>query len=118
MSFCKFHQIVNEPGRFLCSECKIPSSRNKFYDSEGPPQRYCLGVDGKKQTVELGDKVEQVLTKFGITKERVEEWTGRPCNCDKRKEKLNQLDRWARKFFKRGRKKRAEEELEKLLRGE
>lgn len=29
------------PGRFLCTACKIPSSRNKIYGTDGPPPRHC-----------------------------------------------------------------------------
>ena len=39
----------------------------------------------------LGDRVKKVLTTVGITPERVSRLTGRPCNCGKRKEKLNEL---------------------------
>lgn len=39
----------------------------------------------------LGDKVEKVLKAVGITPERVSRLTGKPCNCGKRKAKLNEL---------------------------
>ena len=39
----------------------------------------------------LGDRVEKVLTTVGITPERVSKITGKPCNCGKRKAKLNEL---------------------------
>lgn len=32
----------------------------------------------------------------GITEDRVTNWLGRPCRCGRRREKLNQLDIWAR----------------------
>ena len=50
-------------------------------------------------TVELGDAVEAALRTVGITKERVSKWMGRPCRCDERQEKLNQLSRWAKRIL-------------------
>jgi hypothetical protein len=47
------------------------------------------------QTRGLGDVVEGVLTKFGITQERYKEWFGlQECNCTKRKKYLNGLFSW------------------------
>jgi hypothetical protein len=41
----------------------------------------------------LGDYVEMALSSVGITKERVEKITGKPCGCGKRQEALNRLGR-------------------------
>ena len=47
------------------------------------------------QTRGLGDVVEGVLTKFGITQERYKEWFGlQECGCTKRKKYLNNLFSW------------------------
>jgi hypothetical protein len=47
------------------------------------------------QTRGLGDVVEGVLNKFGITQERYKEWFGlQECNCTKRKKYLNGLFSW------------------------
>jgi hypothetical protein len=47
------------------------------------------------QTRGLGDVVEGVLTKFGVTQERYKEWFGlQECNCTKRKKYLNGLFSW------------------------
>lgn len=46
--------------------------------------------------MELGDHIEQALTKVGITKQRVSHWLGRDCGCAARQEKLNELSRWAK----------------------
>ena len=46
---------------------------------------------------ELGDRVRDALSALGITDERVTEWIGKPCGCEERKEKLNQLSRWAKR---------------------
>jgi len=62
----------------------------------------------------LGDHVEQALTAVGITSERVEKWLGRPCNCKKRKEKLNRLGAWAMRIV-RGDTENAEEYLEDMI---
>jgi hypothetical protein len=41
--------------------------------------------------VRLGDALESVLRSLGVTKERVMALSfGRPCNCDQRRESLNQ----------------------------
>jgi hypothetical protein len=48
------------------------------------------------QTRGLGDVVEGVLTKFGVTQERYKEWFGlQECNCTKRKKYLNSLFSWS-----------------------
>lgn len=62
--------------------------------------------------MELGDAVESALSSLGITKERVTEWLGRPCRCEERKIKLNQISIWARRAL-RG--KSGEEDLEDIL---
>lgn len=46
----------------------------------------------------LGDLIEGVLTKFGVTSEKVEKALGVPsCGCSKRKQFLNELFPFARK---------------------
>lgn len=43
----------------------------------------------------LGDVVEDVLTKFGITQERFKQWFNlKECNCTERKKWLNNLFSW------------------------
>jgi hypothetical protein len=43
----------------------------------------------------LGDVVESVLTNMGITQERFKEWFSlKECNCNKRKQWLNNLFSW------------------------
>ena len=47
--------------------------------------------------VGLGDVVEEVLTRFGITQERFKEWFNlKECGCSKRKAWLNNLFSWKR----------------------
>lgn len=43
----------------------------------------------------LGDHIEDALKKVGVDKvvEKIEQITKRPCGCQKRKERLNQLHR-------------------------
>lgn len=43
----------------------------------------------------MGDCIESALATVGVTQERVEWWLGAPCGCEERKQKLNQLGRWA-----------------------
>ena len=62
----------------------------------------------------LGDKIETALTAVGITKERVEDWVGFPCGCDERKEKINRLERWAKRVLK-GKIHKAVTYLEEIL---
>ena len=62
----------------------------------------------------LGDSVTSALESIGITKDRVESWLGRPCGCTRRQEKLNQLDRWARRILG-GKTEEAEKHLEDIL---
>ena len=46
----------------------------------------------------LGDLVESVLSKFGITQERYKKWRGlKECNCTKRKKWLNGVLSWKKK---------------------
>lgn len=43
----------------------------------------------------LGDLVEATLSKFGVTQERFQEWTGlQGCGCEARKKWLNSLVSW------------------------
>lgn len=62
----------------------------------------------------VGDLVEQALAKIGVTSEKVERWLGRPCNCRRRKEKLNKLGWWAKRVVQ-GRVECALEFLNQLL---
>jgi len=59
-----------------------------------------LGVNNNSHTTfqdtkGLGDVVEEVLNKFGITEERFKQWFNlKECNCSKRKAWLNNLFSW------------------------
>lgn len=50
----------------------------------------------------LGDAVEAALSAVGVDAAEVEAWLGRPCGCEERREKLNDLGRWAAAFARRG----------------
>jgi hypothetical protein len=56
------------------------------------------GIDfnaSESDIVGLGDVVESVLTKFGITQDRFKAWFGlKECNCTERKKWLNNLFSW------------------------
>jgi hypothetical protein len=50
------------------------------------------------ETVGLGDLVENVLTKFGITEEKFKSWLNlKECGCSRRKKYLNKLLSWKKK---------------------
>ena len=55
-----------------------------------------IGVNSHMQNTKgLGDVVEDVLTKFGVTEERFKKWFNlKECNCTKRKKWLNGLFSW------------------------
>lgn len=63
-----------------------------------PPEKRPTTQKGR--TYELGDAVASALSSVGITPERVSEWLGQPCGCAERKEKLNNLSRWAKQTTK------------------
>lgn len=62
----------------------------------------------------LGDRIQQALSLLSITGDRVEAWLGRPCHCEERREKLNQLDLWARRVVS-GKLSQAKEFFEKIV---
>ena len=62
----------------------------------------------------LGDAVESALTLVGITKDRVEKFLGRPCDCRERKEKLNRLSAWAKRIVS-GETEKAEDYLNEII---
>ena len=62
----------------------------------------------------LGDVIERALTAVGITKNRVENWLGEPCNCNERREKLNAIHAWAICVVK-GKAERAREYLDQII---
>lgn len=111
---CEFQKV--EHGHWKCIVCSYLHAR----PSRRPPVRLCKAREGKvapKPTprprpiqmqarppikapkIELGDAVANTLKAFGITPDKVTQWIGRPCGCERRREKLNQLDRWARQFL-------------------
>jgi phage terminase Nu1 subunit (DNA packaging protein) len=48
----------------------------------------------------MGDRLGQAFAIVGVTDGRVERWLARPCKCKARREKLNQLGRWAIRVLK------------------
>lgn len=47
----------------------------------------------------LGDVIHEALDRAGLTSDRVKYWLG-DCCCEERRQKLNQLHRWATRSFK------------------
>ena len=64
----------------------------------------------------LGSVIESALSGVGITKERVTDWLGVPCNCEEHRDKLNQLHLWAMRYT-RGKLDQAKESLEAMFSG-
>lgn len=61
----------------------------------------------------LGDQVKYALAAVGITEERVKQRLG-ACKCEEWRQKLNQLDRWARRVIS-GKRKDAEKYLDEII---
>ena len=84
--WCERHKIYKTPHWHRL--CQTNESYRKAWDEgRGPGQQI------PKRKPGLGDYVEKVLTKMGITERRVSKVLGRPCGCGKRKQKLNELGR-------------------------
>jgi hypothetical protein len=59
------------------------------------PQQEQLNHSNHKQG--LGDSIHTALATVGITPSLVEQWLGRPCGCEERRQKLNLLGAWAKR---------------------
>lgn len=126
---CRFERIKN--GWWKCTSCghvhRRPSSRAPMRlcgKPEPRPTRQRINRKSKQEPkevvpmtpkpLELGDAVHEALSFVGITPERVTAWIGRPCKCPERREKLNNLSRWARRIVS-GKTEDAKEFLEDLI---
>ncbi len=47
----------------------------------------------------LGDRLHSLLDSMGINPNTIEAWLGRPCGCEERRQKLNQLGFWTRRVL-------------------
>ena len=57
-----------------------------------------VSLDNIDEMTGLGDVVEGVLIKFGVTEERFKKWFNlRECNCSKRKQWLNKIFSWRKR---------------------
>lgn len=72
---------------------------------------------GKRKRKGLGDLLEEALSAFGITSERVEALIGRPCGCGERRERLNRFGRWVSRFLS-GKQEEPPPEIQQLIAGE
>ncbi len=64
----------------------------------------------------LGDILEQALEKIGVTKDRVEQWLGRPCNgCTERKRRLNRLGWHVQQIMKYGKIEESKARFDEML---
>lgn len=66
--------------------------------------------------VELGDAIAGVLSTIGITPTKVSKWLDTSCNCEERKERLNQLSVWSKRVLA-GKTHKAYEYLSQILDG-
>lgn len=135
---CQCSPLAEGVGSYQCSRHKcLKSTRmvelcNMGARGESPGNKYWIaweegrgpGQGGtptrsprKPRRILLGDMVKRALSSIGITEERVTEWLGRPCGCAERREKLNELDAWARSKLRNvfNSNKEAVEQLEELL---
>lgn len=53
------------------------------------------------KVIGLGDYVTYYLSLFGLTKHRVEWFTGKPCGCEERREKINTWGEWIKGLWRR-----------------
>lgn len=71
-----------------------------------------ISMDGCRG--EVGDLISSALAIVGVTDDSVSRWFGRPCGCDQRRQRLNQLHRWATRVVS-GKIERAREYLDSLV---
>ena len=94
--WCQFHQCRKTAHwKHLCET--RPKYREKWNEGHGMGQ--AVGGQSVVSQPGLGDRVESMLTKLGITEERyveVKRLFGLPpvCNCAGRREWLNRVGRW------------------------
>ena len=50
--------------------------------------------------MELGDTIKSALDLVGVTEPVISKWLGKPCDCEERREKLNQLSIWAKRTMR------------------
>lgn len=116
---CKHRPSGQIPKDGLFYKCDIHGQCS--LDREHPRIRPCItcvdrseGVSPENPHVYLGDRVEAALKIVGITKAKVTSWLGFDCGCEENRERLNQLDRWARRVVG-GKIDQAKEFLEKIM---
>lgn len=67
-----------------------------------------------RSALQIGDNIEKALKAVGITSEKVEAFTGKPCKCKERKQRMNQLGNWAYRVLT-GESTNPVEELDKIV---
>ena len=90
----------HDPETLTCKACGHVASRlPHFRQCKPPPQPYKRKPrepqpeDFIAESRGLGDITADWLAARGITKDRVEKWLGRKCNCPERQEWLNKVGR-------------------------
>ena len=105
-------RLCGTPARKATPNPKTPKKR-----PNRPPtarKRHIKPDPLKRKPLELGDMVHEALSIVGITPERVTAWMGRPCGCSGRRERLNNLSRWAKRVIA-GKTEDAREYLEEII---
>ena len=88
---CQYEPIGS--GKLRCRQCGDIATRQT--------NRNCIMPTYGPHRPGLGDHIAVGLTMLGVTKERYAAWLGKPCNCQKRQEKLNRLGRYITKRAER-----------------
>ena len=118
---CRHRPTGQTPRDSIFYKCDIHGQCS--LDREHPRIRPCVlcedrsgenGVSPENPHKYLGDRVESALKIVGVTKERITEWLGFDCNCEENRDRLNMLDRWARRVIS-GKIDQAKELLEKIM---
>ena len=116
---CRHRSPGQTPKNDLYFQCTIHGQCS--LDKEHSRIRSCILCDDRREGVQpenphiyLGTRIELALKSAGVTKEKVADWLGFDCRCEEHRDKLNQLDRWARRVIG-GKMAGAKELLGKLM---
>ena len=76
----------------------IVDERHEINKAINELEKEGVSLDNIDEMTGLGDVVEGVLIKFGVTEERFKKWFNlRECNCSKRKQWLNKIFSWRKR---------------------
>jgi len=92
MKFCKYKQVN---GELFCEYCRV-KLRGRWNAKQLPPRNCPANETASTPQPQLGDRLESLLKKVGITEEKYRELKAMAgldptCNCGSRKRFLNKL---------------------------